>query len=113
MEPPTSSLQFDAEKYFYREPGQPRRVTPSTQKINIPILNLSTSSGKLFSPVPQISNPQITQLGRVELGIKIPIIKPGQELPLETDFGTLNDIRKARYKTERINSGASFQPYNH
>lgn len=47
-----------------------------------------------------------------QLGIKIPTIEQDQPLPLETDFATLNSIRLSRAKIERVNTGATFQPYN-
>ena len=111
MEPP--SLQFNAKEFIYRESDQPSSISPTIQIITAPARILPNFGQKVNLSVPQIINPQITQLGRDKIGVKIPITKPGQVLPLETNLETLNAIRKDRYKIERINSGATFQPYNH
>lgn len=113
MEPPTPSLQFDEKEFFYREHGQPSYVSPTVQIATTPASIQSYSNQKVVLVTPQLINPQITQLGRNKIGVKIPVTKPGQALPLETNLETLNAIRKFRYKIERVNCGATFQTYNH
>ncbi len=91
---------------------EPPRLPPKT--IISPIPGTFPSTGEIFAPLPisQVVNSPTTQLKGNRLGVKIPTIKFGQMLPLETDFKTLNDIRTSRHKIERVNSGATFQPYN-
>ena len=90
----------------------PTRELPS-RPISFPIFP-PLSTEQIFTPlaVPQTISLPIPQPGGDKLGIKRPKIKPGQVLPLETDFETLNAIRTSRHKIERVNSGATFQPYN-